>query len=189
MILLTLFCIGFLLTAGCTTTTPAQAPVTTTVAPEPPAPVETTIASPPATEPVVEETTVLPATAVTTTTASRIKIFTTTKSYSPATAATHGLEMSVITSLDTSTAKYDWTASDGHFVVKPVQSEIVNVVGPSISNNGGKVYWTFTGSHAKDGVPVTITVVVSEASGRELGRSTATLNWQDANTVTVAEIV
>jgi len=188
MVFLALFCIGFLLITGCTSTTPDPAPVTTTIVPEPSAPIETTIAAPPTTEPVVEETTVEPTTAVPTKAASRIKIFTTTKSYSPATAATPGLEMSVITSLDTSTAKFDWTASDGYFVVQPPQSEIVNVVGPSISNNGGKVYWTFSQQHAKDAVPVTITVVVSEAGGRELGRSTATLNWQDANTVTVAEI-
>jgi len=120
---------------------------------------------------------------------SPVRIFATTSSYSPEKAATPGLEMSVITGLDTSTAKYEWSASYGEFVTVTPPSEVVNVVGSKITTNGGKVYWTFSDKPSDTSVPVTILVVVTEASGKELGHSVATLAWKDASTVTVGEIV
>lgn len=195
--LLSLFCIGILLVAGCTTTTPApatpvpatEAPVETLAVPETPAPVMTPEQSPVETTVVPEGTTAAPAKVSTPAVKSPVKIFSPTSTYSPKTSSLPGLDLSVITSLDTSTAKFAWSASDGYFVTWAPSSSLVNVVGPTITTNGGKVYWTFGPSHPKDSLPVTITVVVNEASGRELGRSTATLTWPAADTVKVQEIV
>jgi len=138
--------------------------------------------------PAAETTVTLPV-VVTPKTTSRVKIFTPLQSYSPEKTSNPGLDMSVITSLDTSTAKYAWSASQGYFVTWNPPHETANIVGSKITTNGGKVYWTFSDAPADLAVPVTITVVVSEASGKELGRSTATLAWKDAKTVTVKEIV
>jgi len=196
-VLLSLICIGFLLIAGCTSTTPAAAPATpvpaTTAEPAPamPAtsePVTTTTAELTEETPAAETTVTLPV-VVTTKTASPVKIFSPLQSYSPEKTSNPGLDMSVITGLDTSTAKYAWSASQGYFVTWNPPHETANIVGSKITTNGGKVYWTFSEAPADLAVPVTITVVVSEASGKELGRSTATLAWKDAKTVTVSEIV
>lgn len=196
-VLLSLICIGFLLIAGCTSTTPAAAPATPVPATTP----EMTPAVPATSEPVTTaaaeltgatpaaETTVTLPVVVTSKTTSRVKIFTPLQSYSPEKTSNPGLDMSVITGLDTSTAKYDWSASQGYFVTWNPPHETANIVGSKITTNGGKVYWTFSDAPADLAVPVTITVVVSEASGKELGRSTATLAWKDAKTVTVSEII
>ena len=190
-VLFLIICVGFMLISGCTSTTPAPAtPIpATAAAPATPVPVATT-AAPVPTETVAVQTTTTPVVVMTQTTISPVKIFATTKSYSPDNAANPGLELSVITGLDTSTAQHHWTASYGEFVTMNPGVETVNVVGPTITTNGGKVYWTFSEKPASTDVgPVIIKVVVSEANSKELGRSTATLEWKDTNTVTVGEIV
>ena len=190
-VLFLIICVGFMLISGCTSTTPAPAtPIpATAAAPATPVPVATT-AAPVPTETVAVQTTTTPVVVMTQTTISPVKIFATTKSYSPDNAANPGLELSVITSLDTSTARYDWSATYGEFVTMSPQVETVNVVGPKITTNGGKVYWTFSEKPAStDELPVLVKVIVSEVSGKELGRSTATLAWKDTNTVVVEEIV
>ena len=195
-VLLSLICIGFLLIAGCTSPTPAAAPATpvpaTTAEPAPAMPVTsepvTTAVEITQETPAADTTVTLPV-VVTTKTTSPIRIFTPLQSYSPEKTSNPGLDMSVITGLDTSTAKYAWSASQGYFVTWNPPHETANIVGSKITTNGGKVYWTFSEAPADLAVPVTITVVVSEASGKELGRSTATLAWKDAKTVTVSEIV
>jgi hypothetical protein len=166
-----------------TTTEPAPAVLATSE------PVTTAAAELTQVTPAAAETTVTPPVVVTSKTTSRVKIFTPLQSYSPEETSNPGLDMSVITSLDTSTAKYGWSASQGYFVTWNPPHETANIVGSKITTNGGKVYWTFSDAPADLAVPVTITVVVSEASGKELGRSTATLAWKDAKTVTVKEIV
>lgn len=195
-VLLSLICIGFLLIAGCTSPTPAAAPATPVPAttaepapgvPETSKPVTTTVEITQET-PAPETTVTLPV-VVTTKTTSPVKIFSPLQSYSPEKTSNPGLDMSVITGLDTSTAKYAWSASQGYFVTWNPPHETANIVGSKITTNGGKVYWTFSEAPADLAVPVTITVVVSEASGKELGRSTATLAWKDKKTVTVSEIV
>ena len=197
-VLLSLICIGFLLIAGCTSTTPAAVPATpvpettpdmTYVVPATSEPVTTAAAELTGATPAAAETTVTLPVVVTSKTTSPVKIFSPLQSYSPEKTSNPGLDMSVITSLDTSTAKYDWSASQGYFVTWNPPHETANIVGSKITTNGGKVYWTFSDAPADLAVPVTITVVVSEASGKELGRSTATLAWKDAKTVTVKEIV
>lgn len=195
-VLLSLICIGFLLIAGCTSPTPTAAPATpvpaTTAEPAPAMPVTsepvTTAVEITQETPAAETTVTLPV-VVTTKTTSPIRIFTPLQSYSPEKTSNPGLDMSVITGLDTSTAKYAWSASQGYFVTWNPPHETANIVGSKITTNGGKVYWTFDTAPADLAVPVTIAVVVSEASGKELGRSTATLAWKDAKTVTVSEIV
>ena len=187
-VLLALFCIGFLLVAGCTSTTPAAAPATpepaATMEPATPEPVATTVAA------LTQETTAAETTVpvvFTTKTTSPFTIFTPTKSYSPDKTSNPGLDMSVITSLDTSTAKYAWSADYGYFVEWNSPTDTPNIIGSKITTNGGKVYWTFSDKPTDTAKPVTITVVVSEANGKELGRTVATLDWKDTNTVAINE--
>jgi hypothetical protein len=118
-----------------------------------------------------------------------VRIWATPQRYSPIMSSTPGIELSVITDgFDTSTTEYDWTASYGQFLSWNPPDYTVNQKGSSVTTNGGKIYWSFTDKPSSTASPVIITVVVREVSGKEYGRSVATLAWDGDYAVTVKEI-
>lgn len=126
---------------------------------------------------------------VTTTAPSSVRIWATPQRYSPIMSSTPGVELSVITSgIDTAGAEYYWTASYGQLLSWNPPDFTVNQLGSSATNNGGKLYWSFTDKPSSTISPVIITVVVRDAAGKDLGRSVATLDWDGDYAVIVKEI-
>lgn len=232
-ILLSLFCIGALLAAGCTSQAPApETPVPVTTAATAPTPMNAmgcvvagdcvpaqcchatscvnkvaqkscdgTVCTMNCDGPLdcgagtcgCEQGTCVivaaPPTVQTATVTSPVRIWATPQRYTPLMSSTPGVELSVITKgIDTSTATYTWTASYGHFLSWNAPDYIVNERGDSVTNTGEKLYWSFTDKPASTASPVLISVVIREASGKELGRSAATLDWDGDYAVTVREI-
>jgi len=104
--------------------------------------------------------------------------------------STPGLELSVINKgVDVEDTQYDWSASYGQFLSWNPPDFKVNEKGARVTTNGGKIYWSFRDQPADTTTPVTITVVVRTVTGKELGRSIATLDWDGKNAVLVKEIV
>ncbi len=131
----------------------------------------------------------VPQTLAPATSAASVRLWATPQRYSPMMSSTPGVEFSVITNgIDTSTAEYDWTASYGQFLSWSTPDHIVNQLGPRVTNTGEKLYWSFTEKPSSTISPVIVTVVVREVSGKELGRSVATLDWDGDYAVTVREI-
>lgn len=122
--------------------------------------------------------------------AQSVRIWATPQRYSPLMSSTPGIELSVIMpAIDTSTVVYDWKADYGQFLSWNPPDFTVNQKGSEVTTNGGKIYWSFTEKPASTASPVTITMTARDtATGKEIGRSTLTLDWDGENAVMVKEI-
>ncbi|PKG31620.1 MAG: hypothetical protein CW742_12445 [Methanoregula sp.] len=142
--------------------------------------------------------TVIPAPAMTVETvtpapssSSPIRIWATPNRYSPMMSSTPGLELSLITPMDTdsSTMAYDWTAGYGFFLSWNPPDYAVNERGASVTTGGGKIYWSFRDKPASTATPVTITMTARDtATKKEIGRSVLTLDWDGDTAVIVRQI-
>jgi hypothetical protein len=109
--------------------------------------------------------------------------------YSPVMSSTPGvgLELTAI-GFPPADATFTWNATYGHFLSWNAPDYRVNELGDSTTNNGEKLYWSFTGKPASTATPVTITVTATEnGSGRILGSESVTLAWDGNDVVVVKE--
>jgi hypothetical protein len=98
-----------------------------------------------------------------------------------------GLELTAV-GFRPENASFAWKASYGHFLSWNAPDYRVNELGDSTTNNGEKLYWSFTGKPASTATPVTITVTATEnGSGRILGSESVTLAWDGNDVVVVKE--
>jgi hypothetical protein len=92
------------------------------------------------------------------------------------------------TGFNASSALFTWNASYGQFLSWNAPDYTVNQQGATITNSGGKLYWSFIDRPASTTEPVVITVIAKDpASGTVLGRSSVTLAWDSDYAVTVQD--
>ena len=111
--------------------------------------------------------------------------------YSPAMSSTPGIGLTPdLSGPGASGASIEWNASFGRFLTWSPPDYPVREQGPSVTNHGEKVYWTFSDLPPSAGVPVVITAVARDArTGGVLGSSTVTLGWEGNTTVVVRSIL
>ena len=75
-----------------------------------------------------------------------------------------------------------WTTDYGHFLIWQAPDYTVQDAGSSVTTNGTKVYWTYSGTNTSvSRPPVHITLdVIDPATGATLGNAEQTIGW-DAN--------
>jgi hypothetical protein len=94
-----------------------------------------------------------------------------------------------ITGFTQGSARYMWNATYGQFLSWNAPDYTVNPRGATLTNNGEKLYWSFTDRPVSPAIPVSITVTAEDkASGQVLGTSTVTLAWDGNYAVTVQNI-
>jgi hypothetical protein len=123
-------------------------------------------------------------------TKSSIKLAATPQRYSPIMSSTPGIALTVdATGIDSATTEYTWTASYGQFLSWGAADYTVTQLGATATNNGEKIYWSFTDKPVSTNLPVMISVTAKDTvSGAVLGKSTATLAWDGDYAVIVQDI-
>jgi hypothetical protein len=119
-----------------------------------------------------------------------VRLEATPQRYSPIMSSTPGIAFSVNTSgITPATTTFSWTTGYGQFLSWNPPNYTVNQLGDSATSHGETVYWSFIDKPASTAKPVMVTVVAKDtASGKELGRSTATLAWDGDYAVRVQDI-
>ena len=111
--------------------------------------------------------------------------------YSPQLSSTPGIGITVEgNGFDAAKARFTWNTSYGHFLSWGAVNYTATDVGNPVTNNGGKLYWTFSGNPVASPEPVIITVTATDpVTGHTLGSSVITLGWEGNNTVMVKNIL
>ena len=109
--------------------------------------------------------------------------------YSPVMSSTPGIGLEpVATGFSAANATFAWKTSYGHFLSWNAPDFRINELGDSATSHGEKLYWSFIDIPPSAAAPVTITVTAADpGSGRILGCSTVTLDWEDHGWVNVRE--
>jgi hypothetical protein len=102
--------------------------------------------------------------------------------------STPGIGLEPVTMGFPQDAQFTWSTTYGQFLLWNSPDFRVNQLGDTASNHGEKLYWSFIEKPASTATPVTITVTARDTgSGRVLGISTVTLEWEGNYSVTVKE--
>lgn len=111
--------------------------------------------------------------------------------YSPIMSSTPGIAISVdANGFEADRARFAWNATYGNFYHWGPVNYTVNEVGNPVTNQGEKLYWSYTDFPVSTSNPVIITVSATEIkTGRMLGSSRINLGWEENNAVTVKEII
>ncbi len=107
--------------------------------------------------------------------------------YSPIMSSTPGIGITVdANGFDKASSRFAWSSTYGDFFSWGAVNYTVNEVENPYTNDGGKLYWTFTQKPASTLEPVVITVTATDAvTGRMQGSSKLVLAWDGDNAVIV----
>lgn len=90
---------------------------------------------------------------------------------------------------DADKARFSWDATYGNFLSWGPSDYTVRDQGNPVTNNAGKLYWSYTEKPASASDPVFITVTATDLkTGRMLGSSRITLGWEEDMAVKIKEI-
>ncbi|MEI8331826.1 MAG: hypothetical protein WCF90_09325 [Methanomicrobiales archaeon] len=107
--------------------------------------------------------------------------------YTPIMSSTPGVGITVdANGFNKASSRFAWSATYGDFFSWGAVNYTVTEVGNPYTNDGGKLYWTFTQKPASTLEPVVITITATDAiTGRMQGSSKLVLAWDGDNAVIV----
>ena len=110
--------------------------------------------------------------------------------YTPLLSSTVGVGIDVTaTGFDPSTSLVSWNATYGKFLSWDPANFTVNDLGNPVTNNGERLYWSFSEKPLSPLEPVIITVTAKDpVTARVLGSSRLILEWDGDFAVAVREI-
>ena len=105
--------------------------------------------------------------------------------YSPIMSSTPGIAITVdANGFDAARSRFAWNATYGNFFSWGAVNYTVNEVGNPVTNQGEKLYWSFSDKPVSILEPVIITVTATDAAtGRMQGSSNVVLVWDGDNAV------
>jgi hypothetical protein len=108
-----------------------------------------------------------------------VRLEATPQRYSPMMSSTPGIALKVVTTgINTERTEFAWTTTYGQFLNWRLPDYKVSELGTKPTNNGEKIYWSFTDKTTTPDIPVIITVTATDTgSGTVWGSSNVTLDW------------
>lgn len=105
------------------------------------------------------------------------------QTYSPLMSSTVGIGLSPSCSpaIDNKTIAFRWQADYGHFISWAPPDFKVNFIGPDITTDDSKIYWSYNVSDMdREKPPVHIMLsMIDKASGRVINTTTMDIGWKD----------
>lgn len=176
-------CITVMVTAGCTDSSSAPAPLVTPPTPMEPAAVATTSGC-------ANDVCSFVPSLISQEGSTSLRLEAAPLRYSPIMSSTPGIQLAPnTTGFNVSSASFMWNASYGEFLSWNPPDYTVNRRGSAVTGSNGTLYWTFIDKPVSTAEPVVITArAIDPATGALLGTSTVTLAWDGDYAVTVQDI-
>lgn len=111
------------------------------------------------------------------------------ESYTPLMSSTVGIGLtpSYPSDIDNGTVAFRWHADYGHFISWAAPDSKVNILGPAVTTDDKKIYWSYNVSDMdKDKPPAHITLsMIDQASGRTINTTGLDIIWENRHVARV----